>query len=118
MPTPNLDCLDPDFLFFALPLSCFLVTFVFASIFFSFGIAGFSVSLIFGIPLTVWSVKKEETAKAAKEAEKLAKSQAEAQVKQKVGMRAKTWLTTGMGKKVMKRAYRMMGKKVFAKMLT
>jgi len=111
--------LDPDFLLFALPLAAFLDVFGLASIFFSFGIAGFIVSFIFGIPLVIWMVKKEENIETAKErAQRIAKSETTAQVRRKAGRRAQRWISKGTTKMLMARALRRMGKKMFIKMLT
>lgn len=111
--------LDPDFLLLALPLAAFLDIFGFASIFFSFGIAGFIVSLVLGIPLVIWMVEKEENIEAAKErAQRIAKSETAAQARLKVGRRAQRWITKGTTKRVMARALKRMGKRMFAKMLT
>ena len=111
--------LDPDFLLFALPLAAFLDIFGFASIFFSFGIAGFIVSLIFGIPLVVWIVKKEENIETAKEhTQQIAESETTAQIRQKAGRRAQRWISKGTTQKLMARSLRRMGRKMFIKMLT
>ncbi|MBI2042497.1 MAG: hypothetical protein HYT21_02025 [Candidatus Nealsonbacteria bacterium] len=63
--TPN--AFSPDFLLFAFPLAAFLDVFGFISIFISFGILGFIVSLLLGIPLVIWMVTKENDIAAAKE---------------------------------------------------
>ncbi|MFH1780894.1 MAG: hypothetical protein ABH841_02730 [Candidatus Nealsonbacteria bacterium] len=117
--TSSPSALDPDFLLFALPLAAFLDVFGFASIFFSFGIAGFIVSFILGIPLVVWIVKRGENMETAEEdTQRIAKSETTAQVRQKAGRRAQRWITKGKVKKLMSRALRKMGSKMFTKMLT
>ncbi len=64
---PYASAFAPDFLLFALPLAALLDIFGFISIFISFGIAGFIVSLILGIPLIVWMAIREGNIEAVKD---------------------------------------------------
>jgi hypothetical protein len=102
---PTVSPLAPDFLLFALPLAAFLDIFGFISIFISFGIAGFIVSLVLGIPLVVWMVLKEGDVEAAKEHAEQLRAMSKTGAKQKQTV-ARKMMAKKMVRKVLGRGLR------------